>query len=253
MNVARIVACCFILMFGLAHGEVITSVKTESPLTAAQKGVRVAIYDFQGGNFEAIKKLLTDEGFMPGSARDSQWIAHIHKLILVVMEGDQKKVLTMNNLGDYSGVVHPAANSHTEDMKFAAGQDGSNRVRSSLDVDAGVVTQGARLTGSGAGGVAVGMIGALIGSLVDSAAQAKEDAALPVGVAVLKGRLYNRELKDSKPVDVVITAASDTEEQPAALFDAAIKQYVSLLSSGYTPQEKGDLSQKKDEANVKAD
>lgn len=213
------------------HAEIFVSSKVSEAFTAAPKGTKIRFVDFQGGNYDSVRKSLEGAGFVLESPE--QWFLSVRRLVLVANEDDKKRIITMENQKDFQGLVAPTTKAEIEQVNNTASDSNKGTVRGVFDMDAGVISQGSRLTGSGAGGIIFGMLGGLIGGLVDSAAESRSLEKLPSGVAVLNATIFNKDSKTKKAIDVIITVAADTDEKPSALFEAAIKQYVSLLTNGY--------------------
>jgi hypothetical protein len=105
-----------------------------------------------------------------------------------------------------------------------------------LNLDAGAVTQGARLTGSSTGGV---LIGAAV-SLLSSWLHSKEtDAKRSPGIARAVVRMH---VKDTRQGFSVI-AAADTPETPDTLFDCVFDAITNALTSGVPAKPNLDAKQ----------
>lgn len=211
-----------------ASAEIVTAVKIDKAVSPLAASTPVDVRDFAGGSKEEMSRLLANKGYQLKLDKELGVSIAIRRFSIAVKNGADIKVLRPND-EDRNNTIQPASTYSGFDTA-EIGKGGS--VRGALDVDAGVIAQGAQLTGSGAGGVAIGAIGGIIGGFMDRAAKEKEDAKLPPNVAVLQGNIWDAKSKTAHKV--LITAASTTESTPAELFDAALKQYVHIIEHGYT-------------------
>lgn len=237
-NFYKVIAGLAVIFAAHANAEVVTRVTTGEAIRPVPKEVKITAMDHQSiEGRTAMRDRLHMNGYdIAKSVFDAEYRIVIMKAGLAATIDGKKRLLDPSNLDEYKGLPIPPALSAATALDVAPGTGEAGRQRGVLDVDAGVITQGAALTGSGAGGLVVGVIGALVGMAVDGMAQNKAAEDMPEGVAVLKGRISRGRGKEATAVDVVIVAASDTETTPEALFSAIFDRYAKLVAEGYEPQ-----------------
>ncbi|MDO9227353.1 MAG: hypothetical protein Q8M09_11880 [Pseudomonadota bacterium] len=144
--------------------------------------------------------------------------------IYVNKNGNAKRLDAEDITDEYAAQIPPVLDKRRHVMDSGA-------KRSMLDMDAGVIHQGSQLTGSGTGGIVIGLLGALVGGLID---QSVIDTKRVAGVAdvfvevAIPGSNYL----------LALNAAADTPETPDAIVRAAFARAVELLVSGVAPQPK---------------
>lgn len=228
------------LSAGAANAEVVFAAGATTDVAALPKNAKVRVRNFGNNTHEAISQLLTSNGYVVVSNdKEAEYFLGLSKLHVGIEVDGKKRAVDPQSLDDYKETVVPAAASEILG-KDSGAIDASpgGRVRSALDADAGVIAQGANLTGSGVGGLVIGAIGGLIGMAVDKAAQSQDDVV--PGVVYARGIITKK--GDSKGTFVALKLASKTNEKPAALFEAAIKQYVGLATQGFTVSANADGS-----------
>jgi hypothetical protein len=232
------IIACIVLYAAGANAEVITAVTTGEAIRPVPKEVKVAVQDFQSvEGRSALMERLRREGFnVIMSVRDADYRVGTMRVGLVVMVDGKKTEINLDNKDEHKGLSVPPAIQSATSVASSTQTGDVGRKRGALDMDAGVISQGAAMTGSGAGGLVVGVIGALIGMAVDGMVQNKKADDLPAGVAVLRGSLSHGKGKEAKAVDVVIAAASDVETTPDVLFNAVIDRYARLVADGHEPR-----------------
>ncbi len=249
---ACMVLVCIAAMLSIsAQAEVVTVVFSDRNLPAVESGTEFSTgWTVTKGSSrpsrDAVLKLasiLKEHGYVSGSQGFS---ATIGKMVLIVNAGDEKKIVTAADLADYKDLSVASGVAAIKEAEEAARQGGKGGVRGPFDMDAGVMQQGSKLTGSGADGIIIGMLGGLIGGIVDAHALEKTDLQIPEGVAVLKGYYWSAgsDRKQSSAATVYILVASDKPENAETLFNAAIDRFAALAKTGYAlPQNSAPVAQ----------
>lgn len=222
-----------LVTFGMhsAMAEIVTGVWSEGKIDEVGKGAKVFTNTFSTGSRDKIKASLKDHGYEPSSAREAEYFIQVNRLDLAVELHEKIKRIQIGDLEDYADFNVKPAIVDLANVDAALADIGG--VRSPLDMDAGVISKGAQLTGSATGGLVVGLMGSLIGGAVDALSNNAKEVKQPSGVVLLVGAITKKGA--IKPNRVVIQVTSTTEETPEALLDAALSKFVGLMHSGYMP------------------
>lgn len=215
-----------------AYAE-ITAMSASSENYMGADGVsRVAIVRANEANMAPLVQALRNHGLEVVSEDDADLRLELSSLYVVMdVQGEQRQV-TYSDVVALNDAVIPA--SPVDKLKAPVISAKTGTTRGAFSLDGGVVNQASRLTGSGAGGIVVGMIGGLIGGLFDQAALDKKGVQIEdqVGAAALVGRVTLRNGSDVQTIQVGITAASSTPEHPTTLLYATLHKFVGIAKNG---------------------
>lgn len=172
-----------------------------------------------------IKDLLRSSGFTTTENEVDAGIKVVASSSILLPRNKEVVPVDADDLTNEDAAIIPPAFANMSDNLSSHG-------RSILDMDGGLIAQGSNLTGSTSGGIAVGLLGSLLGIFLDRRATEAEPVSgvttTYVEVVAPDGR-YGFSLK----------AAADTPETTDALVRASLNKAVDLLVSGIASRDGG--------------
>lgn len=220
---------------GCSHAEIVATVRTTAPIEGLKPASKVYLTDTGTKSYDRLAEAFKKAGHEVVERRDdADYFVSIFKLQMLVDQDGSSNYIDLYNLDKFKSFAVPAAVS-ADDLKVGSADisEAGGRTRGPLDMDAGVISQGARLTGSGTGGFVVGVIGSLGGGLIDRLVSRSDDP--PKGIVIARGAITKK--GDSSGARFVVGVGSTEAVSPTALFDAALQQYVRTLVDGYAKVE----------------
>lgn len=125
------------------------------------------------------------------------------------------------------------------DKTRAFAKSETSGARSILDMDAGLVARGTELTSSGGGGLLIGLLCSVFGSVIDKKAMAKATQMVPgVVTTIVEIR------RESELYQITAKTVADTPETTDTLLRASFDHVVDLLVNG--GQSKGGIDHAED-------
>lgn len=210
-----------------AQAEVVTGYKADHDVQNLPKDAPIWFNCFSCGDAlkNEVVRRLRENGFTLVDKRDDATFRVIFAVMASVPQGDKAPGLYGEEVyGKGLPAIPPAITGDLAEVKTPGSPKGI------LNIDAGHVNEGMQITGSQAGGIAVGLIGAFLGRLVQ---QQIADRNRTPGVVELNVSIIDKEWKvgqDWKGFKVM--AAANTAETPDKLIDAAVDSAIAGLING---------------------
>jgi hypothetical protein len=204
------------------HAEFLISVKVDGTPPNRLSGQEVKLRCFECGPYEtSIRQALLDAGYVFEKTEPGKRMGVGVRGRVNVLDGDHVRTVSAE---DVIATDYPPTPPYITQENHQVDETPSG-TRSVLNLDAGQVAKGMRLSGSSGGGVAIGIIGSLAAGAIDSYLA---DGQRVAGVAIV-----NVNFPDYG--SYVIMAVSNTEEKPRDLMRAAFEAAADCIRNGVKP------------------
>lgn len=220
---------------GISQAEVVSGVEVTASINTIEPGAKIYLTDTGTKSYEKLEGMLKAAGYQVVERRDdADYYVSIFKIQMLVETEGKNIYIDHYNIEDFKDFQVKASVDSSEVKVGSAELPQGGKVRGVFDMDAGVIAQGSRLTGSGAGGFAIGMIGGLVGGLIDRSASKGDEP--PKDMVFVRGAVTKK--GETKGAKLVIGVGSTAQTTPAPMFDEALKVYLKTVTKGFTKAEK---------------